>query len=407
MSHLRRRDGGPQETTVVELFFDLVYVYAVTQLSHLLIGDLSWAGAGRTGFLLIVIWWAWIYTTWMVNWFDPGSPRVRLVLIGVMLASLLMSAAVPDAFGAHGLLFAGAYVVLQIGRNLAGALLLPRDHPLRAVFERIVAWSVASGGLWVGGSLLSGDGRLSVWVAALGVDLLAPLVGYRTPGRGVSHTEDYSVEGGHFAERCQGFVIIALGESIVVTGASATASGLSTKVVVALAAAFVETAALWWLYFGATAEHSRRHIAESEDPGRLARDAYTYLHVPIVAGVIVTAVGDELLLVHAGRPLTTGGIVMVLGGPILFLLGETLFRVRMIGSANAKRLSAIAVLGLLGILAGKIAALGLVAIVAGVLVGLAIWEYDWQEAPVEKLGAGGGAGADVGGSDRGESGSWA
>ena len=121
------------------------------------------------------------------------------------------------------------------------------------------------------------------------------------------------------------------------------------------------------------------------------------------------AVGDELLLVHAGRALTTGGIVMVLGGPILFLLGETLFRVRMIGSANAKRLSAIAVLGLLGILAGKIAALGLVAIVAGVLVGLAIWEYDWQEAPVEKLGAGGGsgAGADVGGSDRGESGSWA
>jgi len=234
MSHLRRRDGGVQETASVELFFDLVYVYAVTQLSHLLIGDLSWTGAGRTAFLLIVIWWAWIYTTWMVNWFDPASHRVRVLLIGVMLASLLMSAAVPYAFGTHGVLFAGAYVVLQIGRNLAGALLLPRDHPLRMVFERIVAWSVGSGILWIGGSLLAGGGRLWIWVAALGVDLAAPLVGYRTPGRGVSHTSDYSVDGGHFAERCQAFVIIALGESIVVTGASASSAGLRTEVVLAL-----------------------------------------------------------------------------------------------------------------------------------------------------------------------------
>jgi low temperature requirement protein LtrA len=376
MSHLRRRDGGVQETTVVELFFDLVYVYAVTQLSHLLIGDLSWTGAGRTAFLLLVVWWAWIYTTWMVNWFDPASHRVRIVLIGVMLASLLMSAAVPEAFGAQAVLFAGAYVVLQVGRNVAGALLLPRDHPLRAVFERIVVWSVGSGTLWVAGSLLRGDHRLWLWIPALGVDLVAPLVGYRTPGRGVSHTDDYTIDGGHFAERCQGFVIIALGESIVVTGASAASAGLTTEVSFALAAAFVETAALWWLYFGETAEHSRRHIAESRDPGRLARDAYTYLHLPIVAGVIVTAVGDELLIVHAGRSLSTGGIVTVLGGPILFLLGETFFRVRMIGSANAKRVATIGVLGLLGLVAGRIPALALVTVVGGVLIGLALWEYD-------------------------------
>lgn len=381
MSHLRPREGGEQETTVVELFFDLVYVYAVTQLSHLLIGDLSWAGAGRTAFLLLVVWWAWIYTTWMVNWFDPGSHKVRLVLMFVMLASLLMSAAVPDAFGTHAVLFAGAYVVLQVGRNIAGAGLLPRDHPLRAVFERIVVWSVASGSLWIGGSLLAGDARLWLWIPALAVDLVAPLVGYRTPGRGVSHTDDYSIDGGHFAERCQAFVIIALGESIVVTGASAASAGLTTEVVLALAAAFVETAGLWWLYFGETAEHSRRHIAESEDPGRLARDAYTYLHLPIVAGVIVTAVGDELLIVHAGRPLSTAGIVTVLGGPILFLLGETLFRVRMIRSANVKRVTAIGVLGLLGLFGGRVSALVLVTIVGVVLVGLALWEYDPTPAP--------------------------
>ena len=374
VSHLRPRDGGEQPTTVVELFFDLVYVFAVTQLSHLLIGDLSWTGAARTGFLLLVIWWAWIYTTWMVNWFDPGSDAVRMVLIGVMLASLLMAAAVPEAFGRHAALFAGSYVVLQVGRNLAGTLLLARGHPLRVVFERLVAWSVASGVLWIGGSLLGGDSRLWLWIPALLVDLAAPLLGYRTPRRGRSTTGDYSIDGGQFAERCQAFVIIALGESIVVTGATAANAGLTTEVVVALAAAFVEIAALWWLYFGAAAEHSRRQMAEHEDPGRLARDAYTYLHLPIVAGVIVTAVGDELLLAHPGHPLDSAATVMVLGGPALFLTGETFFRLRMIGSANAKRLVAIVVLLLLSLVAGSVSAFALTAIVAAVLTGLALWE---------------------------------
>jgi low temperature requirement protein LtrA len=380
MAHLRPRDGSEQAITAVELFFDLVYVFAVTQLSHLLIGDLSWAGAARTAFLLLVIWWAWIYTTWMVNWFDPGSTPVRLVLIGVALASLLMAAAVPEAFGRHAGLFAGTYVVLQVGRNVAGALLLPRGHPLRAVFERIVVWSLAAGALWIAGAFVDGDARLLLWGPALAIELVAPLVGYRTPGRGMSQTADYSVDGGHFAERCQGFVIIALGESIVVTGATAADAGLTTAVLVALAVAFLGTSALWWLYFGEVAEHSRRHMAESDDPGGLARDAYTYLHLPIVAGVIAVAVADELLIAHPGEPFATAGVAMVLGGPMLFLLGETLFRVRMIGSANRKRLTAIVVLALLWPLAGSVSALALTAIVAAVLTALALWEYEPLQA---------------------------
>jgi low temperature requirement protein LtrA len=362
--------------STIELFFDLVYVFAVTQLSHLLIGDLSWAGAARTAFLLLVIWWAWIYTTWMVNWFDPASTPVRLVLIGVALASLLMAAAVPEAFGRHALLFAGTYVALQVGRNVAGALLLPRGHPLRAVFERIVVWSLAAGALWIAGAFLDGDARLLLWGPALAIELVAPLVGYRTPGRGMSQTGDYTVDGGHFAERCQGFVIIALGESSVVPGAPAADAGLTTEVLFALAVAFLGTSALWWLYFGEVAEHSRRHMAESEDPGGLARDAYTYLHLPIVAGVIAVAVADELLIAHPGEPFETTGVAMVLGGPVLFLLGETLFRVRMIGSANRKRVTAIVVLALLWPLAASVSALALTAIVAGVLTALALWEYE-------------------------------
>ncbi|TML97294.1 MAG: low temperature requirement protein A [Actinobacteria bacterium] len=322
MAHLRAREGGERVTTVVELFFDLVYVFAVTQLSHLLIGGLSWAGAGRTAFLLLVVWWAWIYTTWMVNWFDPGSAPVRVVLIFVALASLLMASALPGAFGHDAALFAGAYVVLQVGRNVAGTLLLARDHALRVVFERIVVWSGAAGALWIAGAFLAGDARLWLWAPALVVELVAPLVGYRTPGRGVSRTGDYTIDGGQFAERCQAFVIIALGESIVITGATAAHAGLTFEVVVSLGVAFFVSSGLWWLYFGEVAEHSRRDMASSEDPGRLARDAYTYLHLPIIAGVIVTAVGDELLLARPGHPLTSAGAMAVLGGPALFLLGD-------------------------------------------------------------------------------------
>jgi low temperature requirement protein LtrA len=383
MTHLRPRDGREQTTTFVELFFDLVYVFAVTQLSHLLIGDLTVAGALRTAFLLLVVWWAWIYTTWMVNWFDPGSTPVRIVLLLVALASLLMAAAVPEALGSHAALFAGAYVALQVGRNVAGALLLDRGHPLRAIFERIVVWSVASGALWLAGAFLEGDARLLLWVPAMAIDLAAPLVGYWTPGRGVSHTADYTIDGGHFAERCQAFVIIALGETVVVTGATAADAGLTTAVILALSVAFVETATLWWLYFGEVAEHSRAHIAASEDPGSLARDAYTYLHLPIVAGVILSAVGDELLIAHPAHALSTAGILMVLGGPIVFLLGETLFRVRMIGSANAKRVAAIAALAALGIVAPALSALALTAVVSVLLIGLALWEYQPRGAAAE------------------------
>src|SRR4051794_1945669 len=298
--HLRRRSAAePQPTTSVELFFDLVFVLAVTQLSHLILGDLSVGAAGRAAFLLLVIWWAWIYTTWMVNWFDPDSPPVRITLIGVMGASLVLAAALPEAFAEHAGLFVLAYVGLQVGRNAMAAALLPRNHTLRRTFERITVWSVGSGILWVAGLSESGDRRLFWWLPALAVELLAPAVGYLTPWLGRSLTTDYDVEGGHFAERCQGFIIIALRESIVVTGATAAGAGLSNTVVLVLVVAFLETAALWWLYFGEGAAHARRDIVSSDDAGRLARDAYTYLHLPIVAGIIVVAVGDDLLIADA------------------------------------------------------------------------------------------------------------
>ena len=375
LRHLRARGGaGAQRTTTVELFFDLVYVFAITQLSHLLLSDLSVAGLARAAFLLVVVWWAWIYTTWMVNWFDPSSPPVTTVLTGVMLASLLMAAALPDALGDHGWLFAASYVALQVGRNAAAVSLLAREHPLRDVFERLLAWSVVSGGLWLAGATVEPDQRLLLWIPALALDLVAPVAGYWLPGRGYAVTTDYDIEGRHFAERCQLFIIIALGESIVVTGATAADTGLTSAVVASLVIAFLETVALWWLYFGAPTERSHAAVAASDDPGRIARDAYTYLHMLLIAGIIATAAGDNLLIAEPHDAPRGIGLAIILGGPALFLLGENLFEWRATGGANVRRLAAAAAIIGLVPLAPHVSALVLTAVVTVLLGALAVWE---------------------------------
>jgi low temperature requirement protein LtrA len=378
--HLRPRDGREQRTTPFELFFDLVYVFAVTQLSHLVIdGHLRIEAIGRGAFLLLVVWWAWIYSTWMVNWFDPRSAVVRVVLLGVALASLLMSAAIPTAFTSHAALFAGAYVALQVGRNTASMLLLGRREPLRPVFERNVVWSCASGVLWVAGALVSNQHRMALWGPALAIDLVAPLIGYPTPRLGRSNTADWDVEGSHFADRFQAFIIIALGESIVVTGATASSHGLSPRVAVALGVAFLTTAALWWLYFSEVAENAQRNIAESDDPGRLARDAYTYLHLPIVVGIIMVAIADDLLIADPSGTLSGAGIVMTVAGPAVYLLGESLVRLRMINALSPQRLLTVVALGVIGALGRDLSALALSGAVAAVLIALAGWESErWR-----------------------------
>ena len=376
--HLRPRDGTEQPTTAVELLFDLVYVIAVTQLSHLVIDHhISCASVAQAAFLLLVVWWAWIYTTWMVNWFDPGSIAVRLVLVLAGLASLLLSAALPRAFGDHALLFAAAYVSLQVGRNVAGVLLLDRSHQLRLSLIRITVWSLLSGLLWILGALRLGGGtHLAWWGPALGVDLIAPFLGYWTPRIGRSSTLDWQIEGGHFADRFQAFIIIALGESIGVTGLTAAAGSLRGEALIALVVAFLETGALWWLYFGEVAEHSRRELAQSEDPGALARDAYTYLHLPIVAGIIMVAVANDFLIADPGATIAGPVRAMFVFGPVVYLAGESLFRYRMIGSFSPKRLTTIAVLCLIGALLSDVSVLALEVIVTVVISILAAVEHE-------------------------------
>jgi low temperature requirement protein LtrA len=303
------------------------------------------------------------------------------VLTAVMLVSLLMAAALPEAFGDRALLFAASYVALQVGRNAAAAALLSRRHRLREVFERLIVWSAASGVLWLAGATLDGDQRLVLWIPALALELAAPAAGYWLPGRGRAVTTDYDIEGTHFAERCQVFIIIALGESIVVTGATASAAGLTPTVVLCLVVAFVETAALWWLYFGTTTENARSTLQSCEDPGRLARDAYTYAHLPIVAGIIATAVAGELLIAAPHEAPGGVGVAMILGGPALYLLGESLFCWRMTGVTSTKRVAVAALLILLVPLAGELSALALSLVVAALLPALAVWEGQLIQAP--------------------------
>jgi low temperature requirement protein LtrA len=336
----RRAAGEEQRTTALELFYDLVFVFAVTQVSHLLLAHLSWEGVGQSALVLLVVWWAWNYTAWVTNELDPESVVVRGLLIALMLASLLMAVAIPRAFGSEALLFAGAYVAIQVGRHLFLTFLAAAPGTVeRERAARILTWFVAAGVLWIAGALADGAARTVLWVIALALDYGAPLVLYWVPGRRHLGPDTWDVETAHFAERFQLFVIIALGESIVVTGATTSQTGLDLARAVALATAFLTAAAMWWLYFSYVARIAQRRLELAADRTTLARDGYTYLHVLMVAGVIVSAVGDALLIAHPTEQLGGPEVAAVVAGPALYLLAHTLFRLRMAGSLSVRRLT--------------------------------------------------------------------
>lgn len=373
---LRPRVGHQHSrVTYVELFFDLVFVFAITQLSHTLLEHLSLGGLLQATLLFMAVWWVWIYTSWVTNWLDPEKTPVRLLLFALMLAGLVLSTSIPQAFGSKGLAFAGAYVFMQVGRSLFMLWALKGDNPGNyRNFQRITCWLVISGLFWIAGAFAEGDTRFALWVVALVIEYISPSLGFWTPGLGASTTSDWDVEGGHLAERCALFVIIALGESVLVTGATFGKLAWTPVSVAAFLVAFVGSVAMWWIYFNIGAERGSRQIAAAEDPGRLARLVYTYLHLPLVAGIIVAAVGDELVLAHPTGHTDVKTAAVLLGGPALYLFGNLLFK-----RASAKHfpLSHLVGLGLLALLvpAATVASpLMFSGATALVLVIVAIWE---------------------------------
>ncbi|MCO5993740.1 low temperature requirement protein A [Actinoallomurus rhizosphaericola] len=371
---LRSRRDGPARVTYFELFFDLVFVFAVTQLSHRLLKDLTVSGAAETLLLLLAVWWAWMYTSWTTNWFNPDHPAVRLVLIAVMLSGLLMSTALPEAFEGRGLWFAGAYVAIQVGRT-AFVTVATWRHELGPNFQRIMAWETAAGMVWLAGGLGDHRTRPVLWLVALAAEYVAPWFGYRCPGLGRSTTAHWTIDGSHMAERCQLFVIIALGESLLVTGSTfGNEKAMGAEAVTAFAVAFLGSVAMWWIYFDRSAEAAATRIANAADPGRLGRSAYTFSHVPLVAGIIVSAVADELVVAHPHGHMTGGTAAALLGGPALFVAGHALFKRAVFGHFTAARVLALLTLAVLTPLFGLFSPLGLAVLTLAILGALAGWE---------------------------------
>ncbi len=380
---MRDRAEGRQRVTNVELFFDLVYVFAVTQLSHYLLQHRTLSGALESALLLAMVWLLWAYTTWVTNWLDPDRIPVRSLLLSLMLVSLVMSAALPRAFGDSGLLIGGAYAVMQIGRSLFAVWAL-HGRPLARNFQRILAWCVLSGALAVAGGVApSVVPRALLWLAAVAVDLLGGVAGFWTPWQGRSTTLEWDIEGGHFAERCQAFILIALGESIVVIGA--TLAGLlgplshnhpnRAATIAAFLVAFVGSAAFWWVYFDRSADEGARRIAESADPGRLGRSAYHFIHPVMVAGIIVTAAADEVVLTGPDSVGAAATSWLILGGAGLYIGGHLAFKLIVWRQISRQRAAALVAIALLGVIAAHVSALALSSCTAAVVAGVAVADY--------------------------------
>jgi low temperature requirement protein LtrA len=361
--------------TYAELFFDLVFVFAVTQISHTLIGRFTPLGALQTTLLFLAVWWVWVYTSWITNWLNPELTPVRILLFLLMLGGLVLSTSIPRAFEDRGLWFALAYAAMQVGRTVFLLASIPPTRTLtRMNAIRILVWLSVSAVFWIAGGVAEGHSRLVLWAVALGIEYISPAVRFWIPKYGASSMADWVIEGGHMAERCAGFIIIALGESIVVTGATFADLSWTTETVGAFAAALVGAIAMWWIYFHKGAEAGSEQISRSSEPGRLARLAYTYLHMPIVAGIILSAVADELVLTHPADHSDLRTVLSAIGGPLLFLMGTILFKHTFRGFLQLSHGVGIVVLAALAWFASGLSSLTLSILTSAVMIMVAVWE---------------------------------
>lgn len=379
-SNLLRARLGAERVTNVELFFDLVYVFAVTQLTLHLLQVPTPTGALQTLLLLAIVWLPWVYTTWLTNWLDPERLPVRATLLVLALASLVMSAALPQAFTTRGLAVGGAYAFMQIGRSVfaVGAL---RGQQLRRNYERILVWCIVSGALAILGGLVAGHAREACWAGAVAVDLTGGVVGFFVPGIGRSRTQEWTIDGAHFAERCQAFLLIALGESIVAIGTTLSASSAVTvREMAAFAVTSASTGALWWLYFDRSAELGAQILARSSDPGRLGRSAFGLTHPVMVAGIIVCAAGSERVIAHP--TVSTGAVTtwMILGGAALFIAGHTAFKRLLWHAWPWSRMTAMVVLALLSLGTPELPAVLAAGFALAVVLGVAL-----TDRPIARL----------------------
>ncbi|MCO5149769.1 MULTISPECIES: low temperature requirement protein A [unclassified Shinella] len=374
-----RARGTAQEGKVAfaELFFDLVFVLTIIQLSHSLAAHYSLLGLVEAAMLTMAIWWVWIDTTWVTNWLDPDKAPVRLLLFVLMFLGLMLSIAIPTAFGAGGLLFALVFVTMQVGRAAFTAYVMRREWPQNSLnFTRITIWAVFSGVFWLAGAFVEGEARLGLWLVALAIEYASPALGFVVPGLGRSTVGDWQVSGEHMAERCALFVIICLGETILVTGRTVAGMELLDGfTILLLAVAFLSTATMWWIYFRFGHGEAAHLIEHSATPGRIARMAFTYAHIPIVAGIILSAVAEEFALAHPHGAVDFKTASAIIGGPVVFLAGNIWFKAAIRGRSPLSHIAGIAALLALSVAVPLVEPYQLFMAAAAVLFGVALWEF--------------------------------
>jgi low temperature requirement protein LtrA len=359
--------SSEQRVTPLELFFDLVFVFAITRVTSLMAHDLSWTSIAQGLAVLAALWWGWAAYAWLTNHVAGDEGRARVVVFVAMGAMVLVALAVPDAFGDHALLFALAYLVMRLA-HLGLYWVASRDEPeVHVAVAKLLPTAVAGPLLLVAAAFADGTPQALLWIAALAIDYGGPFV------TGVA---GYRVHPTHFAERFSLIVIIALGESIVAIGVGAGEEELSTQVGLAAVLALAASAALWWAYFDVVAPVAERRLAELSGAARntLARDSFAYLHLALIAGIELFALGVEQVVGHVDEALSLEASTALFGGIALYLLGHVAFRWRNLHSLNRARLVAALVCAACIPLGTELNAVASLALVTALATGLIAYE---------------------------------
>jgi low temperature requirement protein LtrA len=356
-----------QRVTPLELFFDLVFVFAITQVTGFLAGDPTWIGLLRGLMLLGALWWAWGAYAWLTNTLNPEEGGVRLAVFGSIAAMLVVSLAVPNAFGTDGVTFGVAYFLVRALHLVLYVIAGRGDRELLGAVVRILPSAVVGPALLIGAGFLDGAQQMAIWAAALAVDYLGVLIG---------RMRGWRVSPEHFVERHGLIVIIALGESMVAIGVGAAGQPLDAGTIVAAVLGIVVIAAVWWSYFDWVIFVAQARLAEVTGSERalLARDLYSYLHLPMVAGIVLFALGLKTTLAHVDSPLATIPAIGLCGGLALYLLAHVLVRLRIGGGlGHGRPVATVALVGMVP-LATLVPALVALGLVAAVCVGLIAYE---------------------------------
>lgn len=373
---LRKRDQVEATVTYTELLFDLIYVFAVTQLSHFLLHHLDLVGIIESVILWLGVWLLWQHTIWMTNWFNPEARAIRLFLFGIMVVGLFMTAAIPEAFGARAWLFVASYVTIQIGRTLYILLLLGHGHSLRDNYKRLLIWTCISSLFWVAGAFAGEYARLALWAVAVLSDYTAPMFRFYLPGLGHSSSgRDWTIDGSLLLERCKLFVIIAFGETILMTGASLSEiTDWTPDIICAALVSFLGSLAMWWIYFDVSSEAATRKIRQSEDPGSLGLK-YNAVHAILVGAIIVCAVGDELVVNEPDGRVNAVSLYVMIYGPIIYILANMAFKWLTCRTVSFSHMAGAGLLVLLIPVSFFISILAVNAAVLGILTFVALLEW--------------------------------